>query len=417
MDQRAIAEKAYQQAQDYAHSTQGERLENLQRAIACYEAALQYYTSEAFPDQWQQIQQERARAYSQLVQVRLTQNPASPPRRVQQARVPLILPLGLLVLVTIFILAIPLTVIATTSIMRDGPSCVSGTLNIDGSTALQPLVEAMAQSYMQHCSGALITVGGGASKTGLTDVEQGHGVITGVNVQKDSSHVAGRDVPIGIGDSDIFASPVQGDLVDHQVAIGVFVMILNQDVTGIHNLSTSQIQGIYTGVYQNWRQICTCGPNLPIVPVSRTINSGTRFTFEKYVLKGVATLPGLGLENTISSGNAIQEVESTSGGIGYTSLYLASQAHDVTVLSIDGQDPHNFSLIQQDRYKFWNIEHMYTRVQGSPLVQSFIDYVSGTAASALFARFGFFHLNDIPVMIRNNHVLEGPTVSPLSPRD
>lgn len=265
---------------------------------------------------WQQIQQDRARAYSQLVQERLTQtqNLPSTPRRIRRTRVPLIVTLGLLILGMLLILAIPLTVIATTSIMRDGLSCVSETLNIDGSTALQPLVEAMAQGYMQHCSGALITVGGGVSKTGLTHVEQGHGVMTDVNVQKDVNHVAGRDVPIGIGDFDIFASPVQGDLVDHQVAIGVFVMVLNQDVTGIHNLSTSQIQGIYTGVYQNWRQICTCGPNLPIVPVSRTINSGTRFTFEKYVLKGVATVSGLGLENTISSDNASQEVESTSGG-------------------------------------------------------------------------------------------------------
>ncbi len=84
----------------------------------------------------------------------------------------------------------------------------------------------------------------------------------------------------------------------------------------------------------------------------------------------------------------------------------------MTLLSIDGQDPRNFSLIQQDRYKFWNIEHMYTRGQGSPLAQSFINYASGSAASAVFSHFGFFHLNDIPMALRNKHVLEGPSVSP-----
>ena len=129
-----------------------------------------------------------------------------------------------------------------------------------------------------------------------------------MNPHKDPGHIAGRDVPIDIGNSDIFASPVQRDLVDHQVAIGVFVMILNQDVTGLQNLNTSQIQGIYTGVYQNWRQVCPCGPNLPIVPISRTVNSGTRFTFEKYILKGIATVPGIGLERVTSSANVVQEV-------------------------------------------------------------------------------------------------------------
>jgi len=55
---------------------------------------------------------------------------------------------------------------------------------------------------------------------------------------------------------------------------------------------------------------------------------------------------------------------------------------------------------------------MYTRGQGSPLAQSFINYVSGSAASAVFSHFGFFHLNDIPMAIRNEHVLEEPRVSP-----
>jgi phosphate transport system substrate-binding protein len=123
----------------------------------------------------------------------------------------------------------------------------------------------------------------------------------------------------------------------------------------------------------------------------------------------VATVPGIGLERATSSGNAVQEVEGNPGSIGYAPLYLASKAHDVTILSIDGQDPHNFALIQQDGYKFWNIEHMYTRGQGSSLAQSFIDYLSGTAVSPLFARFGLFHLTDVPLPVRNKHVLEGST--------
>lgn len=263
---------------------------------------------------------------------------------------------------------------------------------------------------MQRCPGAIITVGGGASKIGLADVEQGHDTVTGVDPHKDYGHITGRDVPIQIGDSDIFASPVQHDLIDHQVAIGVFVLIVNRDVTGLHNLSTPQIQGIYTGVYQNWQQICDhgqCGPDLPILPVSRTINSGTGVTFEQYVLKGVATIPGLGLDSASANEDVVQDVESNPGSIGYAQFYLASQAHNVTTLSIDGQDPHNFSLIERGTYRFWNIEHMYTRGAGSPLAQSFLSFMGSSTGEQLLSHFGFLSLTDVPQDIRQQHVLEG----------
>lgn len=409
-DQKATAEKVYQQGRLYARASGEEaRRENLQRAIACYEVALQYYTSEAFPERWQQIQQDIAEAYGELVQERLEETPDRPVRPTP-GRLRLTLPQWLLLgLVVVVLLAIPATAIAM-NLAHGSVSCVSGTLTIDGSTALQPLVTAAAGDYMQRCPGAVITVGGGASKTGLTDVEQGHNVVVGVDPHKDYGHIVGQDVPIQIGDSDIFASPVQRDLVDHQVAIVVFALIVNRDVTGLHNLNTSQIKGIYTGVYQNWQQICDhgqCGPDLPILPISRTVNSGTRFTFERYILKGVATAPGLGLSRVSSSGNAVQEVENNSGGIGYAPLYLADQAHDVTTLSIDNQDPHNSSLVEHDVYRFWNIEHMYTRGAGSPLAQSFINFMSSDVVSQEISRFGFLHLSNIPQNVRDQHILEG----------
>jgi phosphate transport system substrate-binding protein len=413
MDQRAIAEQQYQRGLHYAQATEGERQENLQRATACYETALQYYTAEAFPKEWQQLQEDMAAAYSELVRERLKQNQNLPeqtrtsrylshPRLTLQQRL-------LLGLVVVIILAIPTTAIATSYLARSGPDCVRATLNMDGSTVLQPLLEVVSADYMQHCSGAIITVGGGASKTGLADVEQGHNYISGVRPEKDWGHTIGHDVPIQIGNSDVFASPVQHDLIDHQVAIGVFALILNQRVTGLHNLSTPQIQGIYTGVYQNWRQICDkgrCGPDLPIVPISRTLNSGTRFTFEKYILKGVATVPGIGLYRTSASSNAVQEVENNIGSIGYAPLYIADQAHDITILTIDGQGPHNTSAVQRNAYKFWNIEHMYTQGKGSALAQALINYMYSDVAKRLLPRFDLLDPATIPRAVRDQHILE-----------
>src|SRR5215471_16592259 len=108
MEQPDIAEKAYRQGLDYARSISGKRLESLQRAIACYEVALQFYTPEAFPDQWQQIQQDLALAYSELVQERLKPAQDFPPRPRPSGRRRFPFRQGLLLaLIVVFILAIP----------------------------------------------------------------------------------------------------------------------------------------------------------------------------------------------------------------------------------------------------------------------------------------------------------------------
>jgi phosphate transport system substrate-binding protein len=156
-------------------------------------------------------------------------------------------------------------------------------------------------------------------------------------------------------------------------------------------------------VYQNWKEICDqgqCGPDLAIIPISRSTNSGIRFTFEKYVLKGVATVPGLGLERTSGIPGAVQEVEGNPGSISYTSLSRASAAPDVTIVTIDGHDPHNTSLIQNNQYQFWNIEHMYTRGQGSPLAQAFINYMYSDFAQKLLPLYAMLRLTDVPLDIR-----------------
>src|ERR1700694_2742493 len=50
-------------------------------------------------------------------------------------------------------------------------TCVQGSITASGSTALAPLVKAVASSYTGKCSGATITVHPGGSKTGLGNGE------------------------------------------------------------------------------------------------------------------------------------------------------------------------------------------------------------------------------------------------------
>jgi|SRR5579883_221350 phosphate transport system substrate-binding protein len=248
-------------------------------------------------------------------------------------------------------------------------TCISGSLVASGSTALAPLVQKVAQAYQGRCSGAHITVNLGGSKTGLSQVEAGS---------------------VGIGNSDIFADKTtQGDLVDHQVAVVIFGIIVNAKV-GITNLTTTQIQGIYAGTITNWKQVG--GPDKKIVVVSRPASSGTRATFQTYVLGGPEKISGPASLTTDSTGTVITNVAQTDGAIGYASTGPAKSNSGVTLVSIDNNAP-SASLVESNTYKFWNIEHMYTKGKASNLAQALIDYMASSDGQSAATSLDFVPLS------------------------
>jgi phosphate transport system substrate-binding protein len=232
-------------------------------------------------------------------------------------------------------------------------------------------VKAVAQQYSTKCSGATITVNLGGSKTGLANVEAGS---------------------VNIGNSDVPANTTtQTDLVDHQVAVVIFAVIVNKDVT-VTNLTTDQLKGIYAGTFTNWNQVG--GPTLPIVVVSRPASSGTRATFQKFILGGPEKISGPSSLTTDSTGTVITEVASTNGAIGYAASGPAKANSGVTIISIDGNAPTQ-SNVESNTYKFWNIEHMYTKGAASGLSQALIDYMTSDDAKAIATQQDFIRISDM----------------------
>jgi phosphate transport system substrate-binding protein len=247
-------------------------------------------------------------------------------------------------------------------------NCIGGSLTASGSTALAPLVQAVAKDYQAKCSSASITVNLGGSGTGLSQVESG---------------------TVQIGNSDIFKKSSQPDLVDHQVAIVVFTVIINSKVTGVTNLTTNQLKGIYSGSITNWNQIG--GPNLKIVVVSRPTSSGTRATFQQYILGGPESVTGPSSLVTDSTGTVVKNIGQTDGAIGYAASGPAMSAQSsglVKIVNIDGNAP-TATLVQSNTYKFWNIEHMYTKGQPTQLAQALIDYMASSDGQQSASKLSF----------------------------
>jgi len=237
-------------------------------------------------------------------------------------------------------------------------SGLSGKVAVDGSTALAPLFQAAAGEFQTTNSNVQISITPNGSGTGLKDVHAGAS---------------------NIGLSDVFASekaPTPGaysDLVDHQVAAVVFTLVTNTDLQStVKNLTTDEIVKIYTGAYTNWSQIG--GPNEPITVINRPTTSGTRATFKKYVLGGATETSGDTLTQE-TTGAVLQAIKGTPGSIGYVSLsFVAQNPTAVSPVCIDGFKA-TATDIDAGNYKFWGIEHAYTKGPAAGAAKSLIQYV------------------------------------------
>lgn len=265
--------------------------------------------------------------------------------------------------------SIPTTAPTTAS----GPPCVTGSITFDGSTALYPLANAVATSYEKACQGATINVKQSNSNVGLSEVAAG---------------------TVDIGNSDIFANPTSyPGLTDHQVAVVVFSVVINSKVTGVRALTSQQLINIFQGKTTNWNLLG--GPDLPIVVVSRPTSSGTRATFERFVLNGPTTVVGPATLTSSTSSTVAQNVMQTDGAIGYVSTFYAQQ-NGLTSITIDGVSA-DLANVENNSYKFWNIAHMYTKGAATGLADAFITYMGSNSPDVVAARKadGFIALSDM----------------------
>jgi phosphate transport system substrate-binding protein len=246
-----------------------------------------------------------------------------------------------------------------------------------GSTALQPLVEQAGSQYQAQHSKVAITVQGGGSGAGLTQVNSGN---------------------ITIGNSDIFAEEASGinakKLVDHKVAVVAIAPVINQKLN-IKNLSNTQLKQIFSGDITNWQAVG--GPNEKITVINRAQGSGTRQTFEKFALNNG---PVVTSQEQDSSGTVQKIVRQTPGAISYLAL---SYIHDgLQAVNVDHVQP-TVKNVTTNRWPIWAYEHMYTK--GSPNYQTakFIHYVqSKTVQKGLVSKLGYIPITKMTIERHSN---------------
>lgn len=222
------------------------------------------------------------------------------------------------------------------------------TITAAGSTALQPLVKIAADDFMTKNNGVQVNVSGGGSFTGLNNVASG-------------------SVDIGNSDVEVTAELKDKGLVDHQVAVAPFLLIVNKDVT-VDNLTKAQIKDIFTGKVTNWKDVG--GKDEKIAIIGRAKSSGSRATISKILMDGADFTDAATAQD--STGNLITGVAQTPGSIGY--IDAAYLKDTVKALKIDGV-AFSAETVVNGQYKVYAYEHMYTKGEPTGTTKAFIDYI------------------------------------------
>ena len=228
-----------------------------------------------------------------------------------------------------------------------------------GSTSVEPFAELLAEEYMSHHRESHIYVQGGGSTAGIEAA-----ITRAANIGMSSRSLIGDE-------KKLYAVTIAKD------AIAVILHPINP----IENLSLDQIRDIFSGKIENWKELG--GPNHPIDVITREEGSGTRESFQKFVM-GKEDI-SLGALVQDSNGAVRQVIATDPNAIGYISSGLVND--EVKAVRISGVEP-NLTNVYNGKYKL--VRPFLFVFNGEPVEQakSFLDFVLSPPAQKMLLKEG-----------------------------
>lgn len=233
---------------------------------------------------------------------------------------------------------------------------IQGTIQIAGSTSVQPLSEELAKSFMAKYPKVKVNIAGGGSGAGITAAQKG---------------------TTDIGASSRELTEAEKPTVKEQIiALDGIAIIVNNNNT-VSDLTKEQIKKIFSGEIKKWSEVG--GTSDPIRVVGREEGSGTRGAFEELVLgKGVKMTSSAIIQN--STGAVRTAVGTDSSAIGYISL--GSLDNSVKGLKVGGVTA-TVVNVKNNSYPIWRPFLYMTQFEPVGTVKVFIDWVKGPSGQAI----------------------------------
>ncbi len=250
---------------------------------------------------------------------------------------------------------------------------LSGKLTIAGSSALLPMMQAAATQFQTKNPNVQITVTGGGSGAGRSQVCGGQ---------------------IDIGDSDVKLSDKEkadfkcDTAVETPVAIQAFAPVANKQGPGkTTSLTKQQLIDIFTGKTTNWKDVG--GDDQEIVLINRAKGSGTRSNMAKFLFAGDDKQFATGASEEDNSETVLQTVSQTPGAISYLGFaYLSNE--NIIAFGIDGVAPTKED-IQSGKWPIGGPGYAITKGEPNPLAKAFLAFVTSPEwqNGEAFSKLGF----------------------------
>lgn len=250
-----------------------------------------------------------------------------------------------------------------TTTAQEEKTDLSGTVTMAGSTSMEKLANALAESFMEKYPGVTVTAEFTGSGAGIESVLAG-------------------SVDIGNSSRALKDSEKESGAVENIVAIDG-IAVVTEPTNAVTDLTKEQLVSIYTGQITNWSDLG--GDDAAIVVVGREAGSGTRGAFEELLEIEEKCAYANELDST---GAVMAKVAATPGAIGYVSLDVINDT--VKAFSLEGVEA-TADQIKAGEYFLSRPFVMATTgeiSEQSELVQEFFHYISSEEGKQIISQVG-----------------------------
>lgn len=247
-------------------------------------------------------------------------------------------------------------------------------LIIKGSETCQPLTQVLSNSFVNKTPGFKITNTGGGSAIGFNALLMG------------DADVAQSSREVNLEEKYKLVN-ANKDYKTYVVALDALAVIVNK-TNPVNQLTQQQIEGIFTGVITNWKEIG--GPDMKIVVFSRESSSGTYEFFKEYLLKMKNYTPSALHMPTTKS--IIESIAQTEGGISYVGLAHIDPAVKPLKISYDNGktfvEPSDLNA-KSKKYPVVRPLYFYYLLTTEEKVKPLINYISSPEGQEIIKNEGY----------------------------
>jgi len=256
----------------------------------------------------------------------------------------------------------------------------TASIKLSGSTTVLPIANASAIAFMNMYNETTVTVQGGGSGVGYSQI------ISGV-------------VDIGMASRPPKSTEIDNQqgvkLWLHPIALDAVCVVVNPSVASSLNLTLQEAGKIFAGIYTYWDEVKSGLPHQQIYIVVRESGSGTRGTFEEYTMDPWDYTVAAAHEKP--SNPAVKgTIETTDYSIGYVGFGFLSENMVPVALAEEGEGfiSPTIENIQSGVYPISRYLYFVTSSLPSTgsLADRFIDFVQSPEGQQIVESQGFLEL-------------------------